>query len=134
MTTLLTCPAVPITEPTSDEAAAIDHAGYVVLPGLIDPAWRAALAARFDDLMAAEGDRAGMEVHQEAGTNRLANLVDKGEVFDALWTHPRLLGLVRHVLRRPFTLSSLNAREPKPGVGGQGLHADWGPLAPGDPF
>jgi len=134
MTTLLTCPALPILEPTRDESAAIDRDGFVVLPGLIDPGWRAALADRFDAILAAEGDRAGLEVHQEPGTNRLANLVDKGEIFDALWTHPRLLGLVRHVLRRPFTLSSLNAREPKPGIGGQGLHADWALLEVGDPF
>lgn len=130
----LPIPELPITPPTPAEAEALDRDGYVIIPGLIDPAWRAALAARLDALVAAEGDRAGREVHQEHGTDRLANLVDKGVVFDALWTHPRLLGMVRHVLARPFSLSSLNAREPKPGVGHQKLHADWGDLQPGERF
>lgn len=126
--------ALHVTPPSAAEAAAVDREGFVILRGLIEPAWRLALAARLDQLVAAEGERAGTEVHREDGTDRLANLVDKGEVFDALWTHPRLLGLVGHVLGRPFSLSSLNAREPKPGQGHQGLHADWGELKAGEPF
>jgi hypothetical protein len=127
-------PELSITVPSAAEAVAIERDGFVVLPGLIDPAWRVALAERLDALSAAEGDRAGLEVHQEAGTSRLANLVDKGAVFDPLWTHPRVLGLVRHVLGRAFSLSSLNAREPKPGEGHQALHADWRDRQPEEPF
>lgn len=125
---------LPITQPSAAQAEAIDRDGYVILRGVIDTTWRAALSARLDALIAAEGDQAGLEVHQEHGTDRLANLVDKGEVFDALWTHPQLLGLVQQVLKRPFVLSSLNAREPKRGLGHQALHADWGDLKPDEPF
>lgn len=117
---------LPMILPTADEAASLDREGFVIVRGLFDAGWRAQIAARLDELVAAEGDRAGLEVHQEGGTDRLANLVDKGAVFDGVWAHPRLLGLVAHVLRRPFSLSSLNAREPKAGQGHQGLHADWG--------
>ncbi len=120
--------------PTTEEAHHIEREGFVVLRGLIDPTWRMALAARIDALVANEGNHAGREVHQEDGTDRLANLVDKGALFDPLWTHPRVLGLVQHVLKRAFSLSSLNAREPKAGQGHQGLHADWGELSPGAPF
>ena len=137
MSTLASAPiayGLPVAAPTPEEAAAVDRDGYVILRGVIGAAWRATLAARLDELVAAEGDRAGLEVHQEGGTDRLANLVDKGTVFDGLWTHPRLLGLVHHVLGREYSLSSLNTREPKPGQGHQGLHADWGELKPGEPF
>ena len=130
----LTVYGLPAQRPSAAEAAALARDGYVILRGVLDEAWRMQLAARLDELVVAEGDRAGLEVHQENGTDRLANLVDKGTVFDALWTHPRLLGLVHEVLGRPFNLSSLNTREPKPGQGQQKLHADWGALAPDEPF
>ena len=126
--------SLPMKTPTPEEIERIDREGFIVLPGLIDAPWRQALAARIDDLVASEGDRAGGEFHQEDGTDRLANLVDKGVLFDPLWTHPRVLGLVQHVLQRAFSLSSLNAREPKAGQGHQALHADWGEWSLGSPF
>lgn len=120
---------------TAEQLAGLDRAGYVILPGLIDPAWRAALGARLDALVAAEGAAAGSEVHQEEGTARLADLVNKDPLFDRTWSHPVLLAAVHHVLRRPFKLSSLNAREALPGAGLQRLHADWGPrLAVDEPW
>ncbi len=36
------------------------------------------LRARLAELLAVEGDQAGIEVHQEAGTDRLADLVNEG--------------------------------------------------------
>ena len=113
--------------------AALDDQGYALLPGRFDATVAQDLGRRLDDLISAEGDRAGLEVHRENGTDRLANLVDKGTVFDHVWSDPLVLGCVAHVLARPFKLSSLNAREPKPGQGAQGLHADWGPRDDG-PF
>lgn len=72
-------------------------------------------------------------MHQEAGTARLANLVDKGEVFKVALSHPRVLAAIAHVLESDMKLSSLNSRAALPGQGLQGLHADW-PKAvePGD--
>ena len=84
-----------------------------------------ALAHRFDELVAEEGDKAGTEVHQEQGTARLANLVDKSSLFDVCWTHPKLLASVAYVYQWcPFKLNSLNARAALPGEGHQRLHAD----------
>ena len=60
------------------------------------------------------------------GVRRLADLVNKGEVFDGVYLDPLLLAAVWHVLRRPFKLHSLNAHDPLPGHGQQELHADWG--------
>ncbi len=119
---------------TVEQERLLDEQGFVFLPGL--PEQGAALgdlARRFDELVAFEGDAAGVEVHQEAGTARLANLVDKGSVFDVCWGHPMLLAAVAHVFGwRPFKLNSLNARAALPGAGHQRLHADSAvPAVPG---
>ena len=90
--------------------------------------------ARFDDLVVEEGDRAGLEAHQEEGTDRLADLVDKGTLFDLCWNNPRQLAAVAHVLDwQEFKVFSLNGRAALPSRGHQGLHVDWGSaVAPDD--
>jgi ectoine hydroxylase-related dioxygenase (phytanoyl-CoA dioxygenase family) len=85
-------------------------------------------------LMQKEGASAGKEVHQEEGTRRLADLVNKGEVFDKIYIHPRILAAVHHILKRDFKLSSLNARDAIPGQGHQDFHADWGARKEEEPF
>jgi len=60
----------------------LDEQGYLILPGLIPPAMLEALRRRVDELFAEEGDRAGWEFKTEPGARRLANLVDKGEIFE----------------------------------------------------
>ena len=116
------------------EKAALDERGFIVIPGLLGQGQIQALCHRFEELVEAEGDKAGLEVHQQPGTRRLADLVNKGEIFDQVWTHPKVLAAVHHVLKRPFKLSSLNARDALPGQGEQAFHADWGPRVLGDPF
>lgn len=119
---------------TAADRRALDEDGYLVIPDAIDADHVARLRARFDELIAEEGDEAGIEVHQEAGASRLADLVNKGPVFDVCWTHPKQLAAVAHVLGgREMRLSSLNGRAALPGAGLQGLHADWGRgVEPGD--
>jgi ectoine hydroxylase-related dioxygenase (phytanoyl-CoA dioxygenase family) len=56
---------------------------------------------------------------------RLCDLVNKGEVFDEVYTHPRVLPLVEHLLGDDFKLSSLNVRSPKQGGPMQGMHIDF---------
>lgn len=85
------------------------------------------LRRRIDELFAEEGERAGSEFKQEAGCRRLANLVDKGEVFRQVVLEPRLLQYVKTVLGSEFKLSSLNARSLNPRCATtQALHADMG--------
>ena len=67
-----------------------------------------------------------MEVHQEAGTTRLSNLINKDPMFEICFTHPRLLAVVSRVLQMDFKVHSLNSRAALPGQGQQALHADWG--------
>jgi ectoine hydroxylase-related dioxygenase (phytanoyl-CoA dioxygenase family) len=109
----------------------LDRDGYAPLPGVLSDTQLNVMRARLEELRAAEGERAGIEVHQEAGTDRLADLVNKDLVFEVCFTHPRVLAAIAHVLGE-FKLSSLNFRAALPGQGHQALHADWGgPVEPG---
>jgi hypothetical protein len=88
----------------------------------------ARLRRRVDELFAQEGDQAGAEFKPEPGCHRLANLVDKGDVFRAVIAHPRVLEGARHVLGPDLKRSSLNARSVNPRGGAQPLHADMAAL------
>lgn len=119
---------------SDEEKRQLDEQGYVLFPGLIDEAWLEQLRAKYEELMEKEGQSAGQEVHQEKGTRRLSDLVNKGEIFDRVYTHPKVLAAVYYVLGGEFKLSSLNARDAIPGEGHQELHADWGKREEGEPF
>jgi ectoine hydroxylase-related dioxygenase (phytanoyl-CoA dioxygenase family) len=117
---------------TEPDRARLDRDGFLPLPGILGAGQLQAIRRRLAELSAAEGQRAGAEVHQEEGTDRLADLVNKDPVFDVCFTHPTILAAMAHVLG-DFTLSSLNARAALPGHGQQRLHADWGvAVAPGN--
>lgn len=105
----------------------LDRDGYAPLPGVLTGRQLTVMRARLGDLLAAEGERAGLEVHQEAGADRLADLVNKDPVFDVCFTDPRLLACIAHVLGE-FKLSSLNFRAALPGYGLQGLHTEGKPV------
>ncbi|MET9317284.1 phytanoyl-CoA dioxygenase family protein [Kribbella sp. NPDC003505] len=116
---------------TQDEKDQLDRDGYLPLEGILTADEVAAINERLAELTAAEGDRAGLEVHQEKGTDRLADLVNKDARFAVCFSHPRVLAAMRHVLGE-FRLSSLNSRAALPGEGHQALHADSGhPVEPG---
>jgi ectoine hydroxylase-related dioxygenase (phytanoyl-CoA dioxygenase family) len=121
-----------VTERTLDAAAKeqLDWDGYAPLYGVLTDEQVTMIRARLAELMAAEGDRAGREVHQEAGTDRLADLVNKDPVFEVCFTDPRVLACVARVLG-DFKLSSLNSRAALPGQGRQALHAEGAPAGPG---
>ena len=111
---------------SADQLDQLDELGYLPLPGLLSAAQVAAFRERVEAITGAEGARAGIEVSQEAGANRLSNLADKDPLFDLCYTHPSILAAMNHVLQSDFKLSSLNSRASLPGEGLQALHADWG--------
>jgi ectoine hydroxylase-related dioxygenase (phytanoyl-CoA dioxygenase family) len=118
---------------TAEEKETLDRDGYLPLRGILSPEQLEAIRANQAALIAAEGDRAGLEVHQERGTDRLSDLINKDPVYWVVITHPKLLAAIAHVLKGDLKLSSLNSRAALPGQGLQGLHADWGRLeTPGD--
>src|SRR5580693_6230025 len=103
--------------------------GYVVLEDYMDAILLARMQSRVEELFAEEGDAAGSEFRREENARRLANLVDKGEVFREAILHPRILELVGSVLGPQFKLSSLNARSANPqSASVQPFHIDMGLL------
>jgi len=113
---------------TAADRQQLDEFGFLEIPDVVSEVQLTAIRGRLQEILAEEGDDAGKEVHQEAGTDRMANLVNKGAEFDIFYTHPRVLAAIAYVLKNDLKLSSLNARFAKPGEGLQGLHADWGRL------
>jgi ectoine hydroxylase-related dioxygenase (phytanoyl-CoA dioxygenase family) len=115
---------------TSDQRQQLNDLGFVVLENFIDADWLSELQAATESQFQSEGENAGREFKQETGSRRLANLVNKGDVFRRVISEPRLLHWMEYVLGSGFKLSSLNARSanPKNSVT-QPLHADMGAVA-----
>lgn len=110
-----------------DARRQLDAQGYTVLDRCMGDVLLGELRARIAEVFDEEGDRAGHEFRTEAHARRLANLVDKGEVFRRAIVLPRVIDLVRHVLGTDAKLSSLNARSADPqSEVGQPLHVDMG--------
>src|SRR5262249_4596151 len=107
----------------------LDELGYIVLENAIKQERLDLLRRRGAELYESGGERAGAEFKQEPGCLRLANLVDKGAVFEAVVAEPRVLEYVRRVLGPGVKLSSLNARTALPGSASQPLHVDMGAIA-----
>jgi hypothetical protein len=118
---------------TGEEKSFLDKYGFVNLGKLLSDEQVLHINDAIKTLLDHEGDQAGAELldskyikhPKEAGADRLADLVNKGEVFDIFYTHPRVLAGMAHVLGTSFKLSSLNYRAAKPGMGLQKLHVDW---------
>lgn len=103
----------------------LDRDGYVVVEGALDAAWVAELRAAFD-----------AAPEQRSGTQHVA--IDDGtlepDAWERLRSHPAVLGAAEHLVAPAFHVRDLHGRNPLPGFGQQGLHADWQPLPAGAPF
>ncbi len=126
---------------SDSERQSLDRDGYVSLGKLLTDGDLERVRSRVDSILNQEADQAGSELFntkhikhpKEEGADRLANLPNKGEVFDTLYTQQKLMAAVTHVLGSEIQLSSLNYRAAKPGSGLQKLHVDWKePVAPGE--
>ena len=118
---------------TQEEIEFLETYGYLNLGQLLTLDEVKQVNDRIDELMQTEGENAGAELAEskyirhpkEEGADRLANLVNKGPVFDVFYTHPRVLAGIEAVLGQAYKLSSLNYRAAKPSQGLQKLHVDW---------
>ncbi len=103
--------------------------GFTILGNYMGAPLLEAMRARVDELLAKEGAAAGSEFRTEENARRLANLVDKGEVFREAIARPEMLDLVESVLGDGFKLSSLNMRSANPHSSSvQPFHVDMGLL------
>ncbi len=126
---------------TNEEKEFLDQNGYLNLGKILTDDQVKTILDRIEELMVAEGELAGQELFdskyirhpKETGADRLADLVNKGSVFDIFFKTPRVLAAISHVLGGEIQLSSLNYRAARPGDGLQKLHVDWGEtIDPGD--
>ena len=113
------------------EREALDREGYVVLSGVVDVDWLEQLRAAFESGCEKAG---GATVVKESGTRHLNDLVNRDPVFEGVYTQPRVLAAVHHILRDAFRVGQIGGRDPLPGYGQQGLHADWTARSRGEPF
>lgn len=100
------------------EKQQLDEDGLLVLNDFMSAERCAALNQRLAEIFAVLGEKAGAEFKQEPQTDRLANLVEHGALFESAITEPKVLAAVAYVLGPDFKLSSLNARSARP-------HSDW---------
>lgn len=126
---------------SKQERSFLDRNGYLNLGKLLDEQLLKQINDHLQYLLDREGEKAGAELMdspyirhpKEEGADRLADLVNKGSIFDIFYTHPKVLAAMAHILGSDFKLSSLNYRAAKPGKGLQKLHADWHEaVRPGD--
>jgi ectoine hydroxylase-related dioxygenase (phytanoyl-CoA dioxygenase family) len=103
--------------------------GFTVLEDYMGPLLLGEMRDRVDRLFVEEGAAAGSEFKTEENARRLANLVDKGEVFRQAIAREEMLALVESVLGEHFKLSSLNVRSANPNSSSvQPFHIDMGLL------
>lgn len=113
-----------------DQVRELQSTGWVTLRGIIDTAWLEELRTAVARLLEVEGENAGAEFRREPNARRLANLVDKGAVFQRVISHPEVLQGAEVVLGRDFKLGSLNYRAADPrSNSAQPLHCDMGLVA-----
>ncbi len=118
---------------TQLEISKLEKEGFLNLGQLLTSDQVEEVNKRISELMTSEGDAAGSELFdskyirhpKEEGADRLADLVNKGSVFDIFYTHSRVIEAVEAILGSEYKLSSLNYRAAKPGMGNQKLHVDW---------
>ncbi len=108
---------------TDAQREALDRDGFFVVEGVYDAVACAEMARAFDDLIAAEGDRGGHEVHIEPGAPRISDIFNKTDAYDRCLTCAPMLGAAWELLGE-FKLHGANLREPAPGRGHQDIHAD----------
>lgn len=123
---------------TSDEKDFLDENGFLILGQLLSPSELEQIRRHLKYLMESEDELAGSELldskhirhPREEGVDRLADLVNKGAIFDGFYTHPKLLACIAQVLGPEFKLSALNYRASLKGHGLQKLHVDWHEAVP----
>lgn len=115
---------------SEEERRSLDQDGLVVLTDLLDgPALAAVRDGIERGLVAARHD----PTWSPGGTLHLDGLLDAGPDFDRIWTAPRLLAAVAHLLGEELQVRALNYRGPQPGYGAQLLHQDFARQNPADP-
>jgi len=87
---------MPVTSPSQDVARRLMADGYVIVTGMMTPDGVQNAHSDLDRLL--RTTRTGRNSFEGFGTQRIYALFAKTRVFDALATHPLLLGVLDQVL------------------------------------
>ena len=99
---------------TETQQKQLDQAGYLILPQVLSPRQVADFITRLEEIWTEEREEAGAENYIENQARRLANLVNKGDIFRLAFRHPAVLGAAAKVVGPHIRLSMLNARDVPP--------------------
>src|SRR5689334_25397329 len=97
---------------SSDAACALATDGFVVLPGPCSPAELALLQRAYDDACA---DASPEDARVGRSSTRVTDFVNRGAVFEPVYTFPPVLEAARLVVGGRFRLSDFHARTLHPG-------------------
>lgn len=116
------------TRATSSAAAlcaALERDGFAVVSDALDSPWVTRLRRAF------ETDPA-----ERTGTQHvtLTSTTPELDSWRTLEPHPILVAAAEYVLTAPAHVRGIHGRNPRPRFGQQGLHTDWIPRKPGDPY
>lgn len=103
-------------ELTSVQRKQLNEEGYLVLNNLLSRTEVEQLNSHLNALWEEEGEKAGSENinNVENNVRRLANLVNKGDIFRPIFSHSLVLEAVKLVLGSNVNLAMLNARDVLP--------------------
>ena len=109
-----------------------DGKGYIVLPELLSSAQ--AVAARSRVLELAEKTRTSQNSCREENRERVYGLIYKGDVFELMVRHPKVIEVIETILGEEMTLGGFSAHILYPGATRMGVHVDYPYWAMKPPF
>lgn len=111
-----------ITEDLPTNAAdVLARDGFAVLPGPYPSAEFPRVQEAYDDACA-QANRDDVRIGH--ASTRVTDFVNRGPMFDVIYTWPPALEAARRVIKAPFRLSALHARTLHSGAPAQELHVD----------
>jgi ectoine hydroxylase-related dioxygenase (phytanoyl-CoA dioxygenase family) len=119
---------------TNAEKRTLDEQGFLIVPGLLDKQWLEQLRETFEKLAAEHENEAGQPGRKTTGTRHVDNLATQGQIFENVFTHPKIVAVTRHILGDDLRFGRIHGRDPLPGFGQQGLHSDAPPRQRGTPY
>ena len=111
---------------SESEKHQLDQRGFLLLERLIPADTTTEL--REHALALAEAEQKAGKGHSylaNGSAQRVWNLVDKGEIFEAAIQHPKMLAAMEYLLGADCTLSSFTVNVLYPGAPDAGLHIDY---------
>ena len=109
---------------SSAQQKQLDEEGYVVIPDVLSTAEIETYRARLLELAAAERADGSAREHADGKGQHVRWLVNKGQEFEALVAHPKVVPYFEYLLGEDYTLSTLTSNLIYPGAADNPFHVD----------